>query len=228
MFKRILIGRLMDEAGEADGGGGNPAPESKTFTQDAVNALLAKERRAFEAKLKEHATKATDADTLRAELEKLREEKELAGKSELERFERKYQTDVAALQRQIAERDTAAKAAAEALHRERVGTRLQAELGRAKVMPAHLDKAVKLASLELADVTIGDDGRVTATFGDLIDKPIADVIAAWVKENDFLLPAPSGGAGTRSPNGLPAGKKLTQLSNDELIAAGNARRNASR
>ncbi len=223
MFKRVLIGFLMDEAGDANqGGGGSDAP--KTFTQDQVNALLAKERRGLQSQVDAMKSQLGEFDTIKAELEKAREEKELAGKTAAEKLEHKYQKDLGLLQKKIeelsagiAERDSIVKQTESTLFEERLSGRLSAELGKQKIIPQYLDKAAKLARLELSDVKF-EDGKWIASYGDHVEKPIADVIAAWAKDNDNFLPAPAGGAGSRAPNGAPAGKKLSDMSVDELLA----------
>ena len=218
---------LRDEATDTNQGGGGGGDTPKTFTQEQVNAFLAKERKAFDAKLKEATTKAGEVDTVRAELEALREEKANGERTALEKAEAAHKKATEALQKQIAEKDSAAKAASDELFRERVTTRLSAELGKLNVIPAYLQKAVKLASLELQDLKI-DGGKLTASYGDHVDASIADVVAAWVKDNENFLPAPSGGAGTRAPTGLPAGKSLADLSIDELLELDAAQQRARR
>lgn len=226
MFKRVLIGLLMDEAGEGNqgGGGSGDAPPAKTFTQDQVNALLAKERRGLQSQVDAMKAQLGDFDAMKSELEKAREEKELAGKTAAEKIEHKYQKDLGLLQKKIeelstsiSERDALVKQTESTLFEERLGSRLSAELGRQKVIPQYLEKAAKLARLELSDVKF-EDGKWIASYGDHIDKPIGDAIAAWAKDNENFLPAPAGGAGSRTPNGVPTGKKLSDLSVDELLA----------
>lgn len=207
---------LLNEAGDNEGGGGGGDP-AKTFTQDELNKMLAAERRKTEKQLNDATAKATKAAELEAELAKLKEEKELAGKSEIEKLQRKYDNDVAALQKQIAEKDGVVKTASEQLNQERISARLVNALGKANVMPAYIGKAAKLAYGELEDIKVGEDGNAIATYNDLIDKPLNEVVAAWVKDNEMFLPPPVGGGGTRGSNGAPLPKDLWSMEPRELV-----------
>jgi hypothetical protein len=209
---------LLDSAGEGtEGGGGGGGEPAKTLTQEEVNKLLAAERRKLEKQIKDLESRASDSDTAKAELAKLREEKELAGKSEIEKLQRKYDNDVAALKKEIADKDGTAKSASEQLHNERVATRLVAALGKANVMPQFLGKAAKLAHMELEDIKVSEDGVATASYNDLIDKPLPEVVAAWIKDNENFLPPPVGGGGTRGSSGSALPANLWDMEPRELV-----------
>lgn len=214
---------LRDEVGEGtEGGGGNPP--AKTFTQEQVNAFLAKEKKAFQSKLSEYEERLKGFDEIKSEFEKVKEEKDLAGKSALEKLEHKHAKDLGLLQKKIeelsagiAERDGLVKKSESTLFEERLGRTLGDELGKAKVLSQSIGKAARLARMDLQEVK-HEDGKWVATYGDLIDKPIGEVVAAWAKDNPEFLPAPTGGAGTRSPNGRAAPANLWDLDANELLS----------
>jgi hypothetical protein len=217
---------LLDEAGEGMGGGGGEAPK---FTQSqfeaAIRDRLGKSKAEASAKIAELESRLTGFDELKSEFEKAKEEREMAGKSAIEKLEHKHAKDLGLLQRQIEEyrkgveeRDGLVKQSQAALFNERLSTRISGELGKIKVLPQYLEKAVRLAKMDLADVVIDEAGKVTASYGDHVQKPIGEVLAAWAKDNDNFLPAASGGAGTRAPNGggaMPT--NLWDLETNELL-----------
>lgn len=232
MFKRIVMGYLRDEAGNDDGGAGGNGGGGRTFTQDDVNALLAKERRGLQAKLDE-ATKASSATAERlAELEanaaKAAEERELEGKTALEKLEHKHKKDLELAHRQIeeskktiAEREALAAQRLEVLNRERVANGLVGHFGKAGVLPERLSEAVRYSMTDFADVTVHEDGSITGTYGDLVDKSLADISAAWAAAHDNFLPAPKGGAGTRASNANLGTRSLADMSLEEMAALAN-------
>lgn len=216
----------MDEQNTArEGEDGTAAAAPKTFTQEQVNALIAREVGKLKSKfgdydaLREQAARLSDVE---AERQRLVEERELAGKTAEERLRVQHQRELDRLQKALADRDKAiaereqmATQAQQTLRAERVGNALTAALGKHRVIPTYLESARKLAQLDIA-VEHGEDGSVTATYGDTVGS-IEQAVAAWVKDHDNYLPAPSGGAGTRTPNGVPTGKPLHELSTDELV-----------
>jgi hypothetical protein len=236
MFVRFLDGLarvLRDEAGESNQGGGGETPAPKMIPQDQANALIAKEKRTWQAKIAEYEERLKELDSIKSEFEKVREEKELAGKTAAEKLEHKHTTEMARLQKQleelrggITERDARVKQAETTLSEERLGRSIVDELGKAKVLSQSLGKAARLARLDISEPQFAD-GKWVATYGDLIDKPIGEVIAAWAKDNPEFLPAPAGGAGTRAPNGVQSPKNLWDLEPTDLLAI-DARQRAGR
>lgn len=237
MFLRNRNGafwRLMseDDGSNQGGGSGGNAPPA-TFTQEQVNALLAKERRSQQAKVDE-VTKAAQATAERlAELEanaaRLAEEKELEGKSALEKLEHKHKKDLELANRQleesrkaIAERDALAAKTLETLNRERVANGLVGYLGKAGVIPERLSEAVRYSMIDFTDVKVGEDGTITGSYGDLVEKPLAELSAAWAASHDNFLPAPKGGAGTRPSNGNLGSRSLADMSLEEMASIAGA------
>lgn len=223
---------VEDETGGGGGGGGGaPSDEpiySKSHVEKVISERLAKQARSYEAKIAEISEQLKSYEAIKAEYEKFREEKELEGKSAQERLEHKYAKEIELREKKIkelesiaAEREKLAQQASEQLKSERIQTRLASELAKAKVIPQFADKAVRLAMLDLQDVQIDEHGTITATYGDFVDKPLAQVVEAWVKDNPNFLPAPSGGAGTRAPNGHGASRSYAEMSDDDLIREAN-------
>lgn len=214
-----------DDSGEGGDGGGEPT-YTKAQVEKMISDRLAKQSRSHEAKLSELSEQLKGFDELKAEFEKAKEEKELAGKTAAEQLEHKFTKELGLREKRIqelealaAEREKAATTASEQLRTERIQTRLSSELTKAKVIPQFADKAVRLAMLELADVDIDENGTITASYGDYIEKPLAEVVQAWTKDNENFLPAPMGGAGTRPSNGMTGrNASYEQMTKDELAS----------
>lgn len=191
-----------------------PVEDAPKFTQkdfdSAIGKRLAEERKKF-ADVDDLRAKVTKFGEIEAELTKLREEKELAGKTAEEK--QKHEADKAA---KLVERErnefgvklTAAEKRAldaETKYRTRL---VQGELGSgldsAKVLSSARAKAVKLF-MDEATVELDDNDAVSSiTYGGVAHKTVAEAAAAFLKDNDFLASAgrPSGG-GTQPPNGSP-------------------------
>lgn len=174
---------------------------TEQFTQDQLNNILAKERRSHEAAIAELQGKLEAFEPVQKQLAEL-------------------QTEHTKLQAVLTERDAQIAAAAERTKQETVNSQLAAELARANVMPALVSKAQKLATLEIRDVQIGDDGEITATYGDLAGKPFAEVVRAWTADNEHYLPPPAGGSGAKSQNGTPVSRPLVEMRSIDLLMMG--------
>lgn len=199
--------------GGAGGGDGGKPPPAKTFTQEQLDAIVAKQRRDLEAKfgdydqLKEAAGKVSE---LEKQLESIREEAELKGKSEAEKARIQLEKRMQQVEQRIAqaekERDEAT-AKAEAAVKARLDVvkrhQLVGALQGAKVVPGALDDATD-AMLRGAEIETDDDGNIKGitVAGGHFDKP-AEAVAAFLKTKPYYQSHPGGGSGGTNPNGAP-------------------------
>jgi|GEM_PF-4700677 len=198
------------------GGGGGGGGDDKTFTQEDVNALLAKERKKLEDKFKDYddlKTKAGEVDDLKTRLETLEEEKDLAGKTAEEKERARAEKERTKLLADLEEAKTAReeaeaklKSEGEAHRMTKVRTRLGTELTAAGVFPKAAEDALStmLASSELdfdeetgalKTLTLSHDG--TRYTPDEIGK----ACESYLKAKPHFAKAPAGGAGTTPPTG---------------------------
>lgn len=222
---------LEGEGGEGGGGGGGgDKPPAKTFSQEDVNAMIAKERKALEAKFADYEDlkgKVGEVDELKKQLESIREEAELKGKSEAEKARIQLEKRMQQFEQRVAqaekERDEA-KAAAETASKARLDVikrhQVMAALQSHKV--SDLDEATH-SFLRHAEIETDDDGNITGiAVGDgHFDKP-EQAAAAFLKLKPTYAPFPGGGSGGVGPNaggGTPENVQsmsFTQLS--QLVA----------
>lgn len=221
---------------EAGGGAGTPASDAtKTITQEQVNAIIARERKATEDKI----AKAKDAEyaSLRAELDALKQQQEEAGKSAAEKaalalereknaWAQKTEAEKARAEAALAE---AQKASAE-LRDTRLNYELNAVFAAQKVMP----EATRAALLVFrADAEIEHDpqtGKVVAvTVAEKRFGTLTEAVGEWMKTNgEIYRAAPQGGAGTRAGNGVTSSLPHIKKTTEQLIEEGNALRAARR
>lgn len=224
-----------EDKGNGGGGGGDPPKmiseaEVQARIDKVLGQRLAEERKKYSDydALKAEAAKKTEIE---AELAKLREERETAGKSAEE--VRKIEADRAAkqLERERNEATTKLTAAeqraeaAEKRHRELlVSQGLGSALDGSKVLTTAREKAIRLMR-EDAQVELDDSGKITSvTYGGVAYKTPAEAASAFLKDNDFLASAgaPKGG-GSSPPNaGGAGGKDVFKASADENFASGLA------
>jgi hypothetical protein len=233
-MNRLLIAAalLFAPEGETGGGGGTPPaptgePPPKTFTQDEVNAFLAKEKKRFGDydALKAGAAKATE---LEQQLAKLHEERELAGKSadekariEGERAKKRMDDERAVISK---ERDDAKALAVSRdirLKTTITRTELSAGLVGAKVYPDSLGDAVTLmAAASKVEIVEDEDGNASIAsivLGGITYKTAREAAEAFLKTKPYFASAGGGGAGTPRPNGGGAmPKDLSSLPADQL------------
>lgn len=217
--------------------GNTPEPtEEPTLTQSdfnkALKGRLGEQSKKHSAEIEALKSQLANVEELQSKLAALEEEREMAGKTAAEQAEAKAAKERARMERQreelaaqIKERDAQIEAVNATLRAERLNVQLTAALGKHKVMQDYMGQAVALASMNLTDVTHGENGAITASFGDVEDAPLSEVVAEWVKANPLFLPAPSGG-GTRNNRAGGGGRNLQDMSTDELLAADAARRRA--
>jgi hypothetical protein len=213
----------------ASAGTNASAAETKTFTQEQVNALIARERKSLEAKIK--ADSDTAIGELRSKLEQLELEKADAGKSAAEKEKAAAARQLATYEAKLAElakaKDEASSLAAQqaqALRDTKVDYALNSLLATHKVLPEATRFALK-GFRDDAKIEYDETGAIAAV--DVLDKrftKLDDAVAEWMKQHGALFTAaPSGGAGTRASNGL-GGKTLSKQSTEDLIAAANEMR----
>lgn len=186
---------------------------------------ISEERKKVEAAKAEAAQyqeQISELETLKQQLAALEEEKELAGKTAAEkeraRAEKerlKTEKQLEELRAAVNERDQLAAQRLATLQAERAGREVMDALSAKKAINA--GKAARYAMTEI-QVSHGDDGSMTATYGDEEDVSIRQAVDAWLKDNDNFLPMPAGGASTRN-GGSAGGRKPQDMSTDELLAA---------
>lgn len=213
-------------------GGNPPAPPPgdappKTFTQDEVNAFLAREKKRFGDydALKAGAAKATE---LEQQLAKLNEERELAGKSadekariEGERAKKRMDEERTALSKEVADAKALAAAKDARLKTTITRTELSAGLVGAKVYPDSLADAVTLmaaaSKVELVEDEDGNSSIASIVLGGITYKTAREAAEGFLKSKPYFASAPTGGAGTPRPNGgAPLPKDLASLPVDVL------------
>lgn len=223
--------------GFADGDPPPPAgdpPPPTTFTQEQVNALLAKERKASEAKFEKTLAERT-AET-NAKLAELQQAQEDAGKSAAEKAQAAAARERAVIEAKLAE-TTKALAEHQALAATRTqelrDTRLDHELNALfaarKVMP-EAQRAALLVFRADAKFEHDENGAVTAV--DLGNKRFDSVSSAmdeWMKTNGAIyVAAPQGGTGARPGNGAGSSVPLLKQTDAQLIAEADRLRAAAR
>ena len=156
-------------------GDGDPTPPAgKTFTQEELDAIIAKrlarEQKQWETKLEEEKAKAnmTEQERLKAELEEAKQ---------------------------------AGQKAAEAANRRLISAELKVEAAAAGVPADRMDALAKLA--DLADAAVGDDGKVSGVKEAIASCLAANPFLLAGAQGGANLPGnPRGGApsGTKSPD----------------------------
>lgn len=231
-ISRVPNGNLYSPEGDAGGGGG--APPEKMFSQADLDRIVGQ-------RIGEATKKFSDFETLKsqaakvaeyeAELTKLREEKETAGKSAEEVNRIAADRAAKALERERTEATTkltaSEKRAADAEAKYTtlvVSQNLGQGLDSAKVLPSAREKAIRLMR-EDAKIEMDDDGKVVGvTYNGIAYKTPAEAAEAFLKDNDFLASAPSvrGGRSTPPNSGGSGGAALFDLSQDELLSRASA------
>lgn len=228
-FERMLMEDDPGAGGGGGGGGGAPA----TFTQEQVNAFLAKERGKLEkqiADLKPHAEASARVPELEKQLEEMRHQLETAGKSAEEKSRIAAERAAKQLEADRAQREKELGETRAALEAERAGHRMTrtrhvatTALTEAKAFAAALPDALG-SFLSSVDLTYDEKtGEVaTISYGGVAQKTMKDAAAAFLKDRPYFAAAPAtGGSGTPHPNaGGRSGAQLDDLSSAELMSIG--------
>lgn len=227
----LYLASVCSAEGNEEVGGDDPQDAPKMISQEQVNALLAKERRSFETKLKaasELSDKASRADELEAKLAELEEERALAGKTAAEkeraRAEKATQTMASEKARLEAEKATLAadleKARSE--HRMTLANHsLSVALSSAGVFASASEDA--LASfVQNSELEFDDSGALTAATSKLDGLRYDDfkkAAEAFLAKKPHFAAGSGGGSGTRLPGGggVRSNKPLHELSTAELL-----------
>jgi hypothetical protein len=202
----------------------------RTFSQDDLNRIVAKRNKDLLKELEARPT-SEQYNELREKLEALIEDKELQGKTEIEKIRHSNQRELEKLTAKVAQYDEQMKAKdlaiAEAqkklqeeaaiLQRERLSRAFSAALQKAEVVSVGANDALMILLNELREPEISERG-VRASYGkDLIDE-VPEVIAKkFLQEHPHYASVRGGGAGTTMPNGQPLPRNLADLSQDELF-----------
>ncbi len=210
-----------------DGGGAPPAPE-KSFSQADVDRIvksrLADVEKRFEP-LKAQAQKTTELET---QLEALRSELEMKGKSADEKARIEAERERKAYAKKIEELDAQHKQASERATKFESAwkkDRIEAVLQRALVSKGAVKDARALAqatSLFAADgaAELSEDGSAVKLVLDDMNLNPEAAAEAWLRLNPHFAGHPGGGSGTRASNGAKLPPNLTDMSAEELAQIG--------
>lgn len=219
-------------AGGGDGNAGGGAP--KTLTQEQVNGLLAKERKAWEAKLASATGEATSK--LQAELDALKAAHEDAGKSAAEKAQAAAARERAVIEaklndttRALAEREAVIATRTQELRDTRLDHELNGHLAVRKVLP-QAQRAAMLVFKADAKFEYDDAGTLTAVdVGNKRFDSLALAIDDWMISNGSIyVAATQGGAGSRAGTAGGSTVPLIKRSTEELIADADRLRKAAR
>jgi hypothetical protein len=247
-YKLLCVLRAPEDGGSGDGGGtggsgtgGTQQPAARTFTQDEVNRIAAKQKAEGEAAARRQAE--AEFKAREEALVKERDEALLAGKTQAERdaHERK-QRDEADRKAREARESAIAKERDEALARaqanearwkqDRVGTAVTAALHGAKVIAAAAADAAHVFTRD-AKIDVDEDGVITnVIYGGKSYPKVEEAAAEFLRERThFAQPSGTGGTGTRAPGNTGgsghSGTPLHQQSRQERldrVAAENAKK----
>lgn len=256
MFERLMIARALyapcfssplvacidGDGGGDGGGGGGGAPPAKTFTQDEVNRIAAKQKSEGERA----ARAAAEAEFQAKEAAHLKriEELELAGKTQAERdaIERRQREEADAKARKAredalaSERDQALAKATAAENRwkqDRVNSVISNALVANRVIGSAVSQAARIFVSD-SKIEVGDEGEILSIIynGQSYAKP-EDAAKAFLNDNaHFAQASGTGGAGTRLPgssgNGAGGARDFTKMSRSDLLAIDKEERERGR
>lgn len=217
----------QEEEGTPNGAPNDPPPEPpKSFSQEDVNRFLARERKKFEEEMAQRPT-AEQLSEVQAQLRKLTEEREMAGKTEVEKLQVQHTREMEKLNhkfQQLAEeskaKDEAVHAAQTTLRTERMSRAFGAALTKAEVYGSASSDALRVLMGEVKDVDIDDKGTVRASYGeDLIDEPPEAIAKKFLEDRPYFASAKLGGAGTSPPTNRSAPKGVQDMTQDQCWEA---------
>lgn len=202
---------------------GEPKPSDRAFSQEDVDRIV-KDRLKRIGDVDALSAKAKRADELEAELAQLREERELAGKSEAERAKAiaertaaRYERELQDERKRLADLSAERERIAGELRETRVGHQVSKALVEAKVYSAAMSDAQATFVRECEIETDERHGITAITFGGARFTSIGEAAAAFLKAKPYFASAPTtGGAGSRGGAPLGAGRSLADLPPEEL------------
>lgn len=193
-----------------------PTPEpTPSFTQEDVNRINAKANRRIQ-ELEQRLESAPKAETiaeLNAKIEALTEDKDAAGKSEIEKLQMQHARELEKQsqkakhwEEEIKTRDEAVAAATQRLRGERLQSAFTSALQAAKVYGPAADDARAVLLGQLKDVEVDDNGAIRASYGgELIDAEPVKIAEKFLVDRPHFATGTTGGAGTRQPNAAGTG-----------------------
>lgn len=226
-----------DAGGSGGGDGGKPKP--KTFTQEDLNRIAAKEKKDAARAAREAADAEWQAklEEIQKQNEELRKEKMTASeRAEAERKEREAaekrtrDEQEAKRKEQLANEKKRADLAEEKWRADRRNAALSSALLGAKVIGEFADDAAVLM-LGKSKIDVSDDGEITSViYGGKTYDTLADAARQFLQDKpNFAQAMGAGGAGTRSSNGGGGRGKtpLHEMSREQLMAMDRDKRAAS-
>lgn len=227
------------EGGQGGGPAGDATPKFDEAQQKHINGLLAKERRAGQAKLdeitKSQQARDTEFNELKSKLEALEIEKNETKLTTAEREKAAAERERNAWTKKLGEYDAAKQAADKAaeearaeLRAERVANRVATSLAKLKIVSSAAEDAPQ-AFARAAKIELDKDGNISSIEVD--GEPFTtldEATAAWLKKRPHFEAAPAGGAGSRASTGGGSSKPAYLRSTEENLAAANEQRGRAR
>jgi len=196
----------------------------KSYSQSDLDRVVKNRLKTLKSELEARPTLEQLAE-VQAQLEELKTEKDMKGKSEMEKIEHQHTREFekltnqyTQLEAQLKERDDLVAASQATLRNYQLESAFSAALGKAGVYPKGATDALKVLMSEIEEPEIGDTG-VRATYGDEFNEPPEVIAKKFLEDRPHFAAATVGGAGTTAPNGMPRAKNLDDMSVDELWAA---------
>lgn len=220
--------------GDTGGGGGDPPkpPPKKTFTQDEVSRIAAKEKREAERAAREKADAEWQAKLAErdAELEELRkksmsaDERAAAERKERDAAEKRSREEHEAKLKEARDKEKKrAELAEERWRNDRRNLALNSALSAAKVLAEAADDAAAVM-LGKSKIEVDDEGAITGVIyaGKAYDT-LEEAAKQFLQDKPHYAPATgNGGGGTRGSTGGGKGGKggrpLHELARDQLLA----------
>lgn len=202
----------------------------KTFTQDDLNRAERKWKKhaqELEARLAAAPTSETIQE-LEAKIASLSEERELIGKTEMEKLQHQHARELEKLalrnekyESELKARDQAVAEVNKTLQQERVSRAFSAALQKAEVFGPAVGDALTVLMAQLSDVETDGNGSVHASYGDdLINETPETIAQRFLEDRNYFALASGGGAGTKPPTGgVLRPESIAGMTEDELFAA---------
>lgn len=218
------------------GNGDDASAKAPKYSDDDLNGRLANERRKWEAKSKEasdaSAAKIADLEKQIAALGKKKNDADDDGDArdakKLAQQITKLEADVAAEKKRADDAVALNASTTSRVKRAAAADGLRTALSAAGAIenPKALDQAARLMLDDGdAEIVVDDLGRLKSIEIAVGDKrytgakALEEAAAAYLADNEHLRKA-SSGTGTKGPKGKAAGRKLSEMSTGDLLAAG--------